>query len=314
RSVGERGELVRLERIALDLHGTVKRHSLASEPAAARNRAEKIKATVESLAAQVFPVVFGELEASLVPQPVALSEFEPKSASTFRVERLAAPAVALRHRHAQPDVRDGITRFGSYDSDPHAVELVPVCLTAHRREMEQLIDRLKAGRYKYRGAERTFATRFSYSSVVTTDGAEGLDGEVARLLTEHPDWPGNDRLSRLFLVPTPEQGYSTDDQSSPYFVAKRRLLEAGIPCQMVDTGTLRNPDWKDLNLALNIIAKCGVTPWVLPDKIPDADFFVGLSYTQSRDGKRILGFANVFNEYGRWEFYEGNTTAFDATR
>ena len=74
---------------------------------------------------------------------------------------------------------------------------------------------------------------------------------------------------------------------------------------MVDTGTLRNPDWKDLNLSLNIIAKCGVTPWVLPDKIPDADFFVGLSYTQSRDGRSILGFANVFNEYGKWEFYTG---------
>ncbi len=307
-------ELLRQEQITLDLHGTVKKYSLASEPAAARNRAEKIKATVELLAAQVFPVVFGELEANLVPQPVALSEFEPKSVSTFRVERLAEPAVEFRDRHAQPDVRDGITRFGSYDSDPHAVELVPVCLTAHRREMEQLIDRLKAGKYKYRGAERTFATRFSYSSVVTTDGTEGLDGEVARLLAEHPDWPGNDKLNRLFLVHTPEHGYSTDDQTSPYFVVKRRLLEAGIPCQMVDTGTLRNPDWKDLNLALNIIAKCGVTPWVLPDKIPDADFFVGLSYTQSRDGRRILGFANVFNEYGKWEFYEGNTTAFDATR
>jgi len=50
---------------------------------------------------------------------------------------------------------------------------------------------------------------------------------------------------------------------------------------MVDTPTLQDPDWKDLNLALNIIAKCGVVPWVLPDAIPDADFFVGLSYTQT---------------------------------
>ena len=59
------------------------------------------------------------------------------------------------------------------------------------------------------------------------------------------------------------------------------------------------PDWKDLNLALNVTAKCGVTPWVLPDAIPDADFFVGLSYTQSSDGRRIMGFANVFNNYGK---------------
>ena len=149
---------------------------------------------------------------------------------------------------------------------------------------------------------------------MTTDSLDGVDREVGRLLSEHPDWCGNENLNRLFLVYTPEAGYSTDDESSPYFVVKRRLLEAGIPCQMVDTGTLHNPDWKDLNLSLNIIAKCGVTPWVLPENIPDADFFVGLSYTQSRDGQKILGFANVFSSYGKWEFYAGNTTAFDARK
>lgn len=80
---------------------------------------------------------------------------------------------------------------------------------------------------------------------------------------------------------------------------------------MVNTPTLENADWKDLNLALNIVAKCGVRPWVLPDSIPDAGFFVGLSYTQSRDGQRIMGFANVFNNYRKWEFYSGNTSYFD---
>ena len=153
---------------------------------------------------------------------------------------------------------------GCYDSGQHKIELVPICLANQRQEMESLIDRLKAGKFKYRGAERTFATRFSYSTVVTTDSLEGIDREVGRLLSEHPDWCGNENLNRLFLVYTPEAGYSSDDESSPYFVVKRRLLEAGIPCQMVDTGTLHNPDWKDLNLSLNIIAKCGVTPWVLP--------------------------------------------------
>ena len=118
-------------------------------------------------------------------------------------------------------------------------------------------------------------------------------------------------LSRIFLVYTPEQGYAADDESSPYYVVKRLLLEKGIPCQMVDTPTLVDPDWKDLNLALNITAKCSVTPWVLPDAIPDADFFVGLSYTQSQEGQRVMGFANVFNRYGKWEFYSGNTVSFD---
>lgn len=306
--------VLKAQRIAFDLHGTIKKYSLSSEAAAARKRAEKIQTTVAQLADDTFPVVFGEYEARMGKVAVSLSEFEPRSETVFHVEPLSEPAVEFRHHQKLPNVREGITKFGSYDSDPHSIELVPICLANQRRQMEALIERLKAGKLKYRGAERTFATRFTYSAVVTTDDVGGLDSEVGRLLSEHPDWCGNEKLDRLFLVHTPEAGFSSDDHTSPYFVVKRRLLEAGIPCQMVDTGTLLNPDYKDLNLALNVIAKCGVTPWVLPESIPDADFFVGLSYTQSRDGQKILGFANVFNSYGKWEFYAGNTTAFDARR
>jgi predicted HTH transcriptional regulator len=301
-------------RISFDLYGTIKEYSLASEPAAARKRAEKIQTTAENVTKDLFPVVFGECEARMVTKAVTLSESEPRSEFTFRVDRLSEPAVEFRDHQKMPDVREGITKFGSYDSDPHTIELVPICLAGQRQEMELLIERLKAGKYKYRGAERTFATRFTYSAIVTTGTLEGLDREVGRLLSEHPEWSGNEQLDRLFLVHTPEASYTVDDETSPYYVVKRRLLEAGIPCQMVDTGTLHNPEWKDLNLSLNIIAKCGITPWVLPENIPDADFFVGLSYTQSRDGQKILGFANVFNSYGKWEFYAGNTTAFDASR
>ena len=146
--------------------------------------------------------------------------------------------------------------------------------------------------------------------MVSADHVEDTQLEIERLLAEHPDWKGDGRLKRLFLVHTPEKGYAQDDHTSPYYKIKRLLLEQGIPCQMVDTPTLQNPDWKDLNLALNIIAKCGNRPWVLPDAMPDADFFIGLSYTQSRDGQRIMGFASVFNRYGRWEFYSGNTSYF----
>ena len=109
----------------------------------------------------------------------------------------------------------------------------------------------------------------------------------------------------------PEEGYASDNESAPYYRVKRVLLEAGIPHQMVDTPTLRNPDFKDLNLALNIVAKTGTAPWVLPESIPDADFFVGLSYTDSQrvDRSRLMGFANVFNQYGRWLFFSGGTDA-----
>jgi hypothetical protein len=111
---------------------------------------------------------------------------------------------------------------------------------------------------------------------------------LRRLLREHREWIGNERVDRIFLVHAPEAGYSSDIETSPYYRVKRFLLEYGMPCQMVDTPTLVNPDWKDLNLALYLAAKCNVVPWVLPDAVPDADFIVGLSYTRScsRKGRR----------------------------
>jgi hypothetical protein len=125
--------------------------------------------------------------------------------------------------------------------------------------------------------QRSLTTRFTYANVASFREPHEVKATCARLLAEHPSWLGNRDLNRLFLVHTAEAGFSTDDEQGPYYHVKRLLLESGMPCQMVDTPTLLNPDWKDLNLALNVVAKCGGVPWVLPEGLPDADFFVGLS-------------------------------------
>ena len=297
--------------VSFDLSGFIKKHSLASRSGAARERVEKITHMIQHISDYVFPVQLGDLEVRIVATPLQLTEQVKPTENMLPVHRLAEPTVEFREHNTLPDVRDGITKYGTYDTDSHDIEIVPVCIDSVRNQMEELIARLKTGKYKYRGAERTFATRFLYSTIITVERYESIRSEIGRILAEHHDWRGDSKLRRIFLVHTPEKGYLKDDHNSPYYVIKRLLLESGIPCQMVDTPTLQNPDWKDLNLALNITAKCGVRPWVLPDAIPDADFFVGLSYTQSKDGQRIMGFSNVFNSYGKWEFYSGNTSYFN---
>ena len=296
---------------SFDLTAALRRYSLVTRPDAARARAEKTLTMVNHLAETVFPLRYCDLDMDVVSDPVRLSErqFSPKG--ELRVRRLPEPAVEFRRRQLSPDVRAGITRYGAYGDEPREIELVPVCLSSMREQMAQLIARLIGGRHKYLGSERTFATKLSYSTIVAVDHVDDIRGEIQRLLAQRPASRTDSRTRPLFLVHTPEDGRPRDDQAAPYYVNKRLLLEEGVPCQMVDTPTLRNADWKDLNLALNICAKCGVRPWVLPDAIPEADFFVGLSYTQSADGQRIMGFASVFNSYGRWEFYRGNTSCFD---
>jgi predicted HTH transcriptional regulator len=297
--------------IYFDLPQAIKKHSLSLEPNAARTRAEKMQAVARELVQVIFPLLVDGVKVGLQPTPTPLSR-QGTVGTGLLVKTLTEPSVEFNQGRSSTDIRDGITRFGAFDNSPKTLELVPFCTSELRASMVSLIERLKIGKYKYRGAERTFSTRFTYNSIITIPTIDLALGECKRLLDEHSDWIGNERLNRLFLVHTPENGYASDDETSPYYRIKRFLLEKGIPCQMVDTSTLQNPDWKDLNLALNIIAKCGVTPWVLPDALPDADFFVGLSYTQSRQigSQRLMGYANVFNNYGRWEFYSGNTETF----
>ena len=294
-----------------DFDREIKRHGLSLEPGASRVRAERTQAVVEGLADSVFPLSFDGASVSLRPRPAPLLR-RRRAKAALTVDTLPEPSVEFGRRVESADIRDGITRLGAYDDSPHNVEIVPICTDQARNGMAALIERLRTGKYKYRGSERTFGTRFTYGSIVTVPSPESILEESRRLLREHPEWMGNQRVNRIFLVQTPEAGYASDDENSPYYRVKRFLLEYGLPCQMVDTPTLRNPDWKDLNLALNIAAKCNVVPWVLPDAVPDADFFVGLSYTQSarRGQERLMGYANVFNEYGRWQFYSGNTETF----
>ena len=299
------------ESITFDLYQEIKKLSLASRSGAARARAEKISSMVTYASERIFPIKFGNFEVKLDSRPVQITENRKPSKRSLLAYRLSEPAVEFKEHNASTDVRDGITRFGAYDDAKHQIEIIPICILSYRNGFEQLIARVMAGKYKYRGAERTFSTRFSYQGIITVENSEQICNEVNRLISQHPDWVGNNALNRIFLIHTPEKGYAIDDATSPYYIVKRLLLENGIPCQMVDTPTILNPDWKDLNLSLNIAAKCGVTPWVLPDAIPDADFFIGLSYTQSSDGKRIMGFANVFSQYGKWEFYSGDTSSFD---
>jgi len=297
--------------LKFDLHRAVKQFSLSLEPNAARLRSERTQATATDLSHVVFPLEFGGTTASLSPTPVPLLR-QASSSDGLRVYSLSEPVVEFGRRRESADIREGVTTFGGYDDSPKGIEIVPICTPDQRDNMIALIERLRLGKYRYRGAERTFSTRLTYGTIVTVPQPEAALAECQRLLGEHPDWAGNPNVDRIFLVHTPEEGYADDDERSPYYTVKRYLLENGVPCQMIDSPTLANPDWKDLNLALNIVAKCGGVPWVLPDAIPDADFFVGFSYTQNarRGPERLMAFANVFNQYGRWMFYSGNTETF----
>lgn len=297
--------------IHFDLPKELKKAAFATDKNASRIRAQSTQNVINEISKSVFPIEISGFKTQLNITPLRLSS-KGDGEKLLRVDSLAEPKVEFSKHHSTSDVREGITQYGSYESKPKDIEIIPICSAAYQSQMSTLIERLRSGKFKFKGSERTFSVKLKYNTVINAN-ENNIEKEVLRMLDQNPEWKGQKDLPRIFLVHCPESGHSLDDENSPYYRIKRILLEAGIPCQMIDTPTLTNPDFKDLNLSLNIAAKCGQTPWVLPESIPDCDFFVGLSYTQNyrKSSSRIMAFANVFNNYGRWEFFTGGSEVFD---
>lgn len=299
--------------VQFDLHSKLKEASLLTLPNAAIERAKLTLQAAQAIA-RITPLKFNGFQLTVEAQPVFLLNApeisNPNIPALSVFHDLQEPQVAFANKHQSVNILEGLNKFGSYGNNPRNITIIPVCTISEREPMVELIERLQTGKYKYEGSERTFGVKFIYETIYTTFLHKEIEAECKRIVQQHPEWEGDRSLSRIFLVSMPENLFPLDDHGSPYYGIKEYLFEKGIPCQMVNTPTLVNPDWKDLNLALNIVAKCGLVPWVLSEKLPQADFFMGIAYTTTRHSKnreKMMGFVSVFDEYGRWRFYKGES-------
>lgn len=300
---------------SFNLQNKLKEASLLTLPNAAIERARLTLGAARAIA-DLGVLKFNGYNFSINAQPTFLLTGEKSISPTNSSPVLSVfhdlqePQVTFGNNHGSVNILEGLNKFGSYDTSPKTITIVPVCTTEERQQMAELILRLQTGKYKYEGSERTFGVKFIYETIYTTPTHTDIEKECERIIQQHPTWEGDSTLSRIFLVSVPNNKYALDDPNSPYFGIKQFLLERGIPCQMLDTPTLQNPDWKDLNLSLNLVSKCGLVPWVLSERLPEAECFIGMAYTttrNSRNREKLMGFVSVFDEYGKWRFYKGDS-------
>lgn len=105
-------------------------------------------------------------------------------------------------------------------------------------------------------------------------------------------------------------------KDSPYYKLKAYFASQGFPTQMITSKAFSPSNYSInytvLNICSGIIAKCGGIPWVLGEKLNGTDLLIGtslsskLSYIgENIQNNRYIGFANVFNEYGKWMYFCG---------
>ncbi len=293
----------------------IKELSLAKSVNASRERWAKIEVISHYFAQEVFPITYNDFTASLNSKPVSLlSNYNDENAVFSVHHNLKEPDVKFADNSTAPNIASGLTKFGSFSNDRREIEIVPFAMEGFEHKMQDLLKVVVNGSNQFKGIERTFKVKAQYRSIITRSDANFFLEESERLLEANPSWVESQYLDKIFMIHVPEDIYPVTDINSPYYSIKEFLLSKGMPVQMLDTPTLNNVQYKDLNLALNIVAKTGGTPWILPNALIDADCFIGLSYAQYWDDKKLrrtMGYANVFTSYGEWQFYKGNSSSFD---
>jgi hypothetical protein len=293
-------QIISKQGVPADLHKVVRRLSQGSTRDAARERASKTIEWAKKLSESVFPLHIRNYDLHLSPDP----------------QHLSLPDLCVMVDLIDPDpvfggetpgrarkVINGLSTYGSYQKPDREIPIALLCTEDQESRIKELVSIIEKGSGKYDGLERTFGISFSEPYKIIAPTPEEYAVKCNEMITNIPD-------GTVFLVYAPTGLYSRNDYTSPYYAVKHYLLERGFPSQMVDEETLSNPKIKNYNLALDIFAKAGFIPWVLSEGLPDADLFIGLSYSWLRgqdSSHRLVGYVNVFDRYGRWQYYRGST-------
>ncbi len=301
-------EALRSGGVMVDLFKEVKRLSLSDRQGAARDRADQTRRLAVDLNNSVFPLQIRNYEIILSADPAPLEQ----PAFDLHDDLVDPDPVFDKDGHSRRTVLEGLTEIGSYTKPSEEKPLAVLCTPDVARRIEDLIEAIKRGSMRYRGLEKTFRVSLGQPLFLLADRYEDY---TARLREFEARSQGKPRP--FFLVYAPERTYSRADYDAPYYQVKHFLLEHGYPSQMVDEETVADPKMKELNLALDIFAKSGYVPWVLATGLPGADLFIGLSFSSIRAAQqihRIVAYVNVFDRYGRWQYYRSGTTPIDYER
>ncbi len=105
-----------------------------------------------------------------------------------------------------------------------------------------------------------------------------------------------------------EQHRKLPDSSNPYYTTKARMMAQGVPVQLIEIETIRQPGSAYIlnNLGLAIYAKLGGIPWTLaPNQDLAHEIVVGIGSAKLGDsrrgaGERVIGITTVFSGDGQY--------------
>ncbi|WP_299110036.1 Piwi domain-containing protein [uncultured Winogradskyella sp.] len=225
----------------------------------------------------------------------------------LRVPTFIFDHAGIKTKNNRPD--SGLNDFGPYDSVNFDIKTPNVLCICHKdirgsftAFLANLIDGLPSSKYFKKG----FKKKYDLHNVnllideITSYQFENYNTIIRSELDMKPD---------LAIIEIPNEFRILDDEHNPYYSIKAKLLSLEIPVQFITTSKIKAHNDYILNsIALQLYAKIGGTPWVLPsNRSVDRELIIGIGNSWLRantykgaEQKRIVGITTFMSSDGQY--------------
>jgi len=214
-------------------------------------------------------------------------------------EKLPIPKLRFHPSSLQAqheDARQGLKRYGPYDALSLGKERIRCILIYPQqlaKEQQTLVSGLTKGYNSFPGFQSLFRIPIDFVSERPISSEE--DKEYKRAIEIAM---GRDKPDLVMMI-------MRDRNQHIYTMAKSLLLGNGIPSQMVTAEKIRNLKglpWTLENIALQVYAKIGGTPWTVMSPDQRRELVIGVSRTTDKRRNFVVGFITLFTHDGDYQF------------
>jgi len=203
----------------------------------------------------------------------------------------------------------GLSNFGPYDSinfDTKSPIFLSICHRSKRGDFTKFLSHLNEGLADSRFFQKGLLKKYELQEVkyniqeISDYNLEDYQSVISNYDDEKP---------HLAIIEIPDRFKFLSDRDNPYYRIKAKLLSLEIPVQFIRTTTVSNYNEYILNpLALQIYAKLGGTPWVLPSQSSvDREIIIGIGHSWLRsnmykgaENSRVVGITTFMSSDGQY--------------
>jgi hypothetical protein len=203
----------------------------------------------------------------------------------------------------------GLSKFGPYDSykfEPKTPNVLCICNGNNRGYFTKFLSDLKSGMPQSKYFQKGLLKKYDLYDIIfdVKEIKYYTISEYIGVISAYDEVKPN-----LAIIEIPKSFRQLNDSDNPYYKIKAKLLSLEIPVQFVTTEIMKNAnEYTQNSIALQVYAKLGGTPWVLPSQQSvDREIIIGIGHALFRanqykgaEQNRVVGITTFLSSDGQY--------------